>query len=311
MTINIMILIGGLVLLTFGATKFVDGAVALAHILKIPSVIIGLTIVALGTSAPEMFVSAMAAIHGKPGIAIGNVMGSNIANILLVLGCGLMVKPISISKSTLKYDLPFVLLVTFLLGGVAIDGYLGRVDGLCFLVFLMIYFALLIRRRKSFDDTQTIGENMACRQAIFWVIVGLFTLLISSHFLVKAAANLASILGLSDVAIGLTVVAVGTSLPEIAAVVISVSKGYADLAVGSVLGSNILNLLAVLPFPAEIHPHRIDIQPFWRDFFMMVFVLILLGLCCLQKNRERIELRRWCGILFLMIYVGYVVFLFQ
>lgn len=304
---NILIILAGLTAITWGASKFVDGAVALAQDFKISPIIIGLTIVALGTSAPEMFVSALAAIHGKPGIAIGNVMGSNIANVLLVFGAGLAMTPMQLSKKILQFDFPFVLAVTLLMGALAVNNELGRADGVILIVVLLGYFMkLLARRHTDVADENNSAAQVSVGAAIGWTLLGLAALLIGSHYLVAAAGAIAASLGVSDVLIGVTVVAIGTSLPEVAAVMTSAYKGHSEIAIGSVLGSNVFNILAVLPFPAFIHPHAIDGVSFWRDFAVMILVLVILAIFCYQPRREKILLARWQGVLLLAAYVLYL-----
>ncbi|HEY5700560.1 MAG TPA: calcium/sodium antiporter [Gammaproteobacteria bacterium] len=317
MLLLIVSVVGGLALLVFGADRFVHGASALARNLGVPTLLIGLTIIGVGTSAPEMLVSVMSALGGNPGIAVGNAVGSNIANIGLVAGCCALVMPITVRSPTLKREFPLMFsaaaLAWYLLG----DARLDRTDGLILLAGFLVVFAFmsLAACRAPADDpiggefSESIPAGMPTRTALAWTIAGLLLLLISSRMVVSGAAGIARAMEVSDLVVGLTVVAVGTSLPELAASVASVLKNEPDLAVGNVLGSNMFNMLPVLGLPGVIAPAAIDPAAVFRDFPVMAGFSVALFLMAFGfRGPGRIN--RVEGATLLFAYLAYQVHVF-
>ena len=275
-------------MLVFSADKFVSGTASIARNLGVPPLLIGLTIVGLGTSAPEILIAAIASLQGNSGLAVGNALGSNIANIALILGCTALVTPLTFASSLLKRELPILLLISVMCYLLAFDG-LSASDGILMLAVLFIFIVWLIRtarQNQSQEDAfeqeleQELPEQMSSLKAWSFFALGLIGLLISSRLLVWAAVNIAELFGVSDLVIGLTIVALGTSLPELAASITSVLKKEDDLAVGNVIGSNIYNLLAVYSLPGLLAPGPVAESVLTRDFPVMLgltMVLFVLG----------------------------------
>lgn len=309
--------IGGFILLVWGADRFVMGASATARNLGVSPLIIGLTIVGFGTSAPEMLVSALAAWSGNPGISIGNAIGSNITNIALVLGATAVYTPVIVNSDTLRREYPILFLIMILTLLLLSDGFLSRWDGiiLLFSMLVMVYWVVQIglKTRKtdplSTEFNKEIPIRMPMRKAVLWLVVGLGTLLIASKLVVFGASGIARAFGVSDLIIGLTVVAIGTSLPELAASIISVMKKEHDIAIGNVLGSNMFNLLGVMGLPGLIHPFAIPPEALSRDYALMFVLTIALfimsyGFAGKQGNINRIEGGILLGVFF--AYLGYL-----
>jgi len=278
-------IIAGFALLVWGADRFVVGASATARNLGVSPLIIGLTIVGFGTSAPEMLVSAIAAWSGNPNMGIGNALGSNITNIGLVLGITALVTPLSVNSDTLKREFPLLFAVMLIALALLLDGQMNRYDGVILLIGMasLVYWmvALGLRERRGSDPMASeyideIPAHMPMSRAIFWLVLGMAVLLGASRMLVWGSVNVAQWFGISDLVIGLTIVAIGTSLPELAASVMSALKGEHDIAVGNVIGSNMFNLLAVLGMPGLIHPSAIPPELMSRDFPMMIGLTIAL-----------------------------------
>jgi len=266
----------GFLLLVWGADRFVDGASSIAKNFRIPPMIIGLTIVSLGTSFPEMLIAAMAAIGGNSDLGIGNALGSNIANIGLVLGFTALIAPLTVKSLTLRREFPVLFLVMFLAFALMADGDLNRWDGVTLVVGLAILLWWLVKlgKRDRHDPMEEefadiIPAHMSMKVSVLWFLVGLLVLLFSSRLVVWGAVEIAQILGISDLVIGLTIVAIGTSLPELVASIVSVLKNEAELAIGNVIGSNMFNMLAVLSMPALIHPHAFSSDILLRDLPVM------------------------------------------
>ena len=275
----------GFLLLAWSADRFVGGASSIARILGVPPMIIGLTIVSLGTSAPEIVVAILAAMDGTPGMAIGNALGSNIANIGLVLGLTALIAPLTVHSQLIKRQLPILLLVMLLALGLMLDGELGRLDGfvlLSGLVMLLWWLVLLgIRDRKDAlqdDFSESIPANESMKASVLWFITGLIVLVLASRLVVWGAVHIAQTFGVSDLVIGLTIVAIGTSLPEVMACIASVLKNEPDIAIGNVVGSNMVNILAVLSMPALIDPQIFDAEALYRDMPVMFAFTIALFL---------------------------------
>ncbi len=287
----------GIALLLWGADRFVDGSAAIAKQLRVPTMIIGLTIVSLGTSLPEMLIAAMAAMEGNRNLGVGNVLGSNIANIGLVLGVTALVAPLTIHSRTLRREVPMLLLVTLLAVVLLADNEISLIDGATLLIGMVMILvwisriALKDRHSPMAEEiTDSIPKKLSMGGAILGFIVGLTLLIVSSRIVVWGAVEIAHFLGVSDLVIGLTIVAIGTSLPEMVASIASALKDEADLAIGNVIGSNMFNLLIVLAMPGLIAPGAFSSDVLLRDFpimlaFTVVFLMFLFGL----KVRGRIS----------------------
>ena len=282
---ELLAIIGGFVLLTWSADRFVVGASAIAYNLKVSPLIIGLTIVGLGTSSPEILVSMVASWQGNSGLAVGNALGSNIINMGLILGVSALIIPLKVHSSIIKRELPVLLLVMVITLLLLLDGTLGRLDGIIMLTGMALFMIWLIRIGKtpppaedpmSDEFADEMPTDMGMGRAVLWLIVGGLCLLGSSRLLVWGAVSVAESMGISDLVIGLTVVALGTSLPELAACVMSALKNEHDIALGNVIGSNIFNLLAVLGLPGLINPGAIDAEVLTRDFPVMVGLTLAL-----------------------------------
>lgn len=316
MLLNILGIIAGLVLLVIGADRFVQGSADTAKYLGMPPLLIGLIIVGLGTSAPEILVSSIAAIQGKTEIAIGNALGSNIANIGLVLGTTVVYRPLLIRSKTLKREYLIMLLAFVATAIILSDSELGRFDGLILILCLLGSIILLIKLAKKPVRGDPLEKEFAremaaepqLNRAIINIIVGLFVLLLGAELVVRCAVNMATMIGISDLVIGLTIIAVGTSLPEVAASIASVIKNEADIAVGNVIGSNMFNMLAVIGIPALIHPSMLDNAVIMRDFPVMIAMTLLMGWMVFVHMSNRFN--RPEGMILLLCFIAYQTYLF-
>ena len=317
MLVNFLEVIAGLVLLIWGADRFVHGAAAAARNLGIAPLLIGLTIVAFATSAPEILVSIVAASRGEPLLAIGNAIGSNICNIGLVLGCVAVIRPIKLRSATLRREMPALLAVSLLTVSLFLDSYLSRIDGLVMLtglVIVMIWLARLGMRSAVNDPIKQdfeaeIPQHVSMKMALVWFLLGLGTLLGGAELLVDGAIEIARIIGFSDVVIGITLVALGTSLPELAVSLVSALKGEYGLAIGNIVGSNIFNLLAVIGVAATIAPAPLSQSVLSLHIFVMVaFTLVLFAMTYDYDGKSEIS-RVEGGALFIayIAFVSYVV----
>ncbi|MCK5639154.1 MAG: calcium/sodium antiporter [Gammaproteobacteria bacterium] len=317
MWLSLLAVIAGFALLVWSADRFVMGASATARNLGVAPIIIGLTVVGLGTSAPEILVSAMAAWNGNPHMGIGNALGSNIANIGLVLGITALVAPLAVHSQTLRREFPIMFAVIFVALILLWDGELTRLDGLLLLFGMalvlswMVYIGLQENRSDPMDAEyeDEIPSHIPMRKAVIWIVIGLSFLLLSSHMLVWGAVNIAKWFGLSDLIIGLTIIAIGTSLPELAASVTSALKNEHDIAIGNILGSNMFNLLAVLSMPGLIQPGTIPAEVLSRDYPVMLGLSILLLIMAYGFKKPG-RLSRPEGALLLMGYIAYMGFLY-
>jgi cation:H+ antiporter len=316
MLLPILAVVGGLILLTWSAGRFVLGASCLARGLGVAPLLIGLTIVAFGTSAPEIVVSVLAALQGNPGLAIGNAIGSNIANIGLVLGLSALVTPLLVRSTILRQEFPILLLVSLLGFVLILDGTLGRIDGLILIAGLLLLTAWLIRSAMrgriepdalGIDLEEALPEPMPVPRALFWLVLGLVLLLLSSQALVWGAVAIAEALGVSDLVIGLTIVAIGTSLPELATSVTAAMKGENELAIGNIIGSNLFNLLCVLAIPGLVAPGALENTVLIRDYPMMLGLTFLLFFLALTPRRAQGSLQRWEGGLLLGLFTLYLI----
>lgn len=309
----ILALLAGLVLLVWSADRFVIGAAGTAKNFGMSPMLIGLTIVSFGTSAPEILVSIMASTSGAGDLAIGNALGSNIANIALVLGITAIIAPLPVKSGVLKKELPLLLGVTLLAGVILFDLKLDRVDGIILLIALVTCLFLFNHFQKNAPSDELSHEEdeipeLNTRTAIFWLIVGLVVLAVSSRMLVWGASEIAFSLGVSKLVVGLTIVAIGTSLPELAASIASALKNHHDIAIGNVVGSNIFNLVAVMAIPGLISPIGMEAVVLQRDYVtMLALTFILLAFALWQKppSISRIE-----GIVLAAAYAGYLVLLY-
>ncbi|PVZ72593.1 calcium/sodium antiporter [Pelagibaculum spongiae] len=309
----ILLTLAGLVLLGWSADKFIGGAAAVAALLGISPTLIGLTIVAIGSSAPEMLVGVIAASEGAGDIVVGNVIGSNITNIALVLGCSALIAPLTTDNAILKREIPQLLLVTLLAAGLLVDGHLDQLDGTILFVGLAVFMIWLIRQGMQQSKSGKAPEvdmpdPMQPKQAWFWLVAGMILLPMGSKMLVSGAVDLARLAGLSELLIGLTIIAIGTSLPELAAAVSSARKGHGEMAIGAVVGSNIFNILAVLGIPGLISPSNVASEAIYRDLPAMVGLTLLLALF-LMHGRHRQQLSRRQGALLLSLFIGYMTLL--
>ena len=315
MLIAVLVVVFGLALLVWSADRFVDGASAVAAALGMSPLVIGMVVVGFGTSAPEMVVSALAAIEGNPGIALGNAYGSNITNIALILGLTALIRPIAVSKSVLRREIPILRAVTALAAVQLRDGDLSRLDAVILLLAFAVFVAWSVAQglkghqgggESSDKAAPTAGEKKPIGRSIFWVVAGLGLLILSSRMLVFGAVSLASAFGVSDLIIGLTIVAVGTSLPELASSVIAARKGQNDLALGNILGSNIFNTLAVVGIAGAIHPLRVEPEVLSRDLaFCGVLTLALTVMGISFRGREG-RINRVEGAVFMVSYAAYI-----
>ena len=301
-----LLLIVGFALLIKGADFFVDGASSVAGIMKVPSVIVGLTIVSIGTSCPEAAVSISAGISGNADISLGNVIGSNIFNSLLIVGTSAVVAPMLILKSTVRKDIPFALVASVMLYLLSQDGQISRWDAAILFVFFMIFMTITIKESKSADskkeDTQI--KSIKVWKAVAFLLIGLTGLILGSNIFVNGATKLATTLGVSDAVIGLTIVAGGTSLPELATSVVASRKGNSGIAIGNVLGSNVFNILMILGITGLITPMSIH-GITQVDLTMLVVSMILLWLFSFTKYR----IERWEGAILSILFIGYIVYL--
>ncbi|RNF49694.1 calcium/sodium antiporter [Marinomonas hwangdonensis] len=294
-------LVAGLVLLIMSSDKFIEHSALVAEKLNVNPMVIGITLVAFGTSAPEMVVSAIAALDGAPEIAVGNVLGSNIANIGLVFGITLLFSAVPIAAGLSKKEVPLVIAITLLTGFSLYDGMLDKWDGVILLVAFVGILTILLKGNKDLKS-ELEGElpeddGAPVIKSFIIAIIGLAVLIGSSKLLVWGAIGIATALGVSELVIGLTIVAIGTSLPELAASVSSVLKGHHDIAIGNIIGSNIFNLATVLPLPAIIAPGLIDANIISRDFPWVLGLTLVLALCVFifQKTSSK-QIPRWVGV---------------
>lgn len=295
----------GFVMLVKGADWFVSGASSLAQRFGISQLVIGMTIVAIGTSAPEAAVSIAAALKGSADITIGNIVGSNILNVLIILGISAVITPLAVSKSTLRYEVPFMIMVTLLLLAQGRDGEIQFMDGFVLLVFFLLYlFYLYCIAKKGSEPGEVPVKSQGMKSSIFAVTAGLVLILLGSNLSVDAASAIARMLGMSERFIGLTIVALGTSLPELFTSVSAARKGNADIAIGNIVGSNIFNILFVVGLSAWIIP-----VPFSSGFLADTLTAAAAGILLLICSAGGQKLGRGSGILMLLFYLGYFVFI--
>jgi len=302
MLIDIVLIIAGVAMVLYGADRLTEGASALARRMNVPEIIIGLTIVAAGTSAPELFVSLVSALKGTSGMAIGNVVGSNTMNAMLIVGCAAMVAPMTISKSTVRKDIPFAVFASVLLPLLALDSFLGRIDGVILLAgFAAFMYYTLSQAKGGKTEPATEVKTINPWMSAFFVFLGLALLVIGSNIFVDSASRVAYSLGISEGVVGLTIVAGGTSLPELATSVVAARKGQSAIAIGNVIGSNVFNILMILGLTATISPMQIQ-GITMIDFSLMLGSVILVWLF----SRTKYTVERWEGLLLVVGYLVYV-----
>ena len=303
--IAIVLLIIGFVMLTKGADWFVDGSSALAFRLGIPQLVIGLTIVAMGTSAPEAAVSITSSLKGNEGITVGNVVGSNIMNILLILGIASIIVPLAVQKSTRMIEIPYMIAITVLFG---ILGYTGekvtRVEGgILWIAFLIYLGYLLWMAKKGKEDNEPDEKQKSLPVQLLMILVGLVCIVLGSRFVVDGATEIAEVIGISERIIGLTIVAFGTSLPELVTSIAAARRGNADIAIGNIVGSNVFNILFVAGTSALIRPVVFE-RKFVLDTAVATATAVLLLVCVCNKDSK---LKRTGGIIMLLAYAAYFV----
>lgn len=307
MLLNILFIVVGIALVLWGADRLTDGAVAVAEKMKMPQIVIGLTIVAMGTSMPEFCVSFISALKGTSDLAVGNIVGSNIFNALLIVGVSALVAPMTIMETTVKKDIPFALVASVLLLIMCLDGNISRLDaGILFVMFLIFMYMTLKGAKKQGADAEEAIEGegkkpMATWLSVVWILVGLLCLIGGSNLFVEGATAVATNLGVSEAVIGLTIVAGGTSLPELATSVVSARKGNSGIAIGNALGSNVFNILAILGITGMITPMALK-GITYIDLSMLVISIMLVWLFSFTKYK----IERWEGAVLTAVFVGYI-----
>ena len=307
MLLNILFIVVGIALVLWGADRLTDGAVAVAEKMKMPQIVIGLTIVAMGTSMPEFCVSLISALKGTSDLAVGNIVGSNIFNALLIVGVSALVAPMTIMETTVRKDIPFALVASALLLIMCLDGDISRLDaGILFVMFLIFMYMTLKGAKKQGADAEEALEGegkkpMATWLSVVWILVGLLCLIGGSNLFVEGATAVATNLGVSEAVIGLTIVAGGTSLPELATSVVSARKGNSGIAIGNALGSNVFNILAILGITGMITPMTLK-GITYIDLSMLVISIMLVWLFSFTKYK----IERWEGAVLTAVFVGYI-----
>lgn len=309
MLLNILYIIIGVAVVLWGADRLTDGAVGLATKMNIPQIVIGLTVVAMGTSMPEFFVSLVSAINGTPDLAVGNVVGSNVFNTLLIVGTAAVVAPMVISKSTVKKDIPFAVLASVLLFAFGFDNYISRIDAAVLAAVFIVFMVYTVRtgikgaheQKSNEPASDSEAKPMPVWKAILFVVLGLACLVFGSNLFVNAATEVATELGVSQAIIGLTIVAGGTSLPELATSVVAARKGQSAIAMGNVIGSNVMNILMIIGITGLVCPMKVEGITI-IDLSVLLVSIVLLWLFSFTKYK----VERWEGALLLAIFAGYM-----
>lgn len=310
---NLIILILGFMTLVKGADMFVEASASIARRFHIPNMIIGLTLVAFGTSAPELAVNINASLSGSNGLVFGNVVGSNIINLLLILGLSSFISPINIRLKTLYKEMPFSLLISLVLllvsfGGTENNlGYISSSEGIILLLFFLIYFYSLIEsvlsNKYELNDTAE-SKIMSLKKSIIFSLLGLGGIILGGNLTVSSAVNIASLLGLSEAFIGLTIIAIGTSLPELMTSIVAAKKGENEIAVGNIVGSNIFNILLVLGLSASIHPIKL-LEENLIDIYFLIFGVLLTWIFMFTGKK----ISKFEGLILFLTYLSYLGFL--
>lgn len=311
MGLAIVAVIIGLAVLVWSADTFIDGATSLAVRFNMPSFLIGVVILGVGTSAPEMVVSALSALAGSPSLALGNAYGSNIINITLVLGVTALISPILIRGNVIRHDMMLLLAVTALAAYQLVDGHLSFADGVILIVALIavLLIQIFLSLRNNTDIEVEADKNVNVLKAFGTLVLGLALLIASSRAIVWGAVELATLWGMSELLIGLTIVAIGTSLPELVASVAAARRGEHDMALGNVIGSNLFNTLGVVGLAAVIQPMNVEPQILSRDMLMVGLATILLFILSIVAFKNKGQLRYMSGIILVLSFVGYSVWL--
>lgn len=317
MILHLCFIVAGIFIVLWGADRLTEGAASLARKMRVPEIVIGLTIVAAGTSAPELFVSLMSALQGTPDMAVGNVVGSNIFNTMLIVGCAAMVSPMVITKTTVQKDIPFAVFASMLLMALCADGFssfsfsgneINRIDGILLLIGFAIFMTYTLRVAKKGAKAEAAAEEVVSDikvwKCLLFVVIGLACLVIGSNLFVGSASEVASSLGVSDGVIGLTIVAGGTSLPELATSVVAARKGQSAIAIGNVIGSNVFNILAILGLTATISPMAIS-GITMVDISMLLVSILLVWMF----SFTRYTVARWEGAVLTLGFFGYLAWL--
>jgi cation:H+ antiporter len=315
--IPIIAIVIGILILIWSANRFVDGSSALAHHFGMPPLLIGMVIVGFGTSSPEMIVSVQSALQGSPGIALGNAYGSNITNIALILGLTAIISPITVKSRILRNELPLLSLVTILSAWVVYDGQITRWESILLLALFFLLMGWSVKQGMSKNPDALAVEteeslaiaHLEPKKAVWWMLFGLVLLIGSARLLVWGAVDIAHILGVDDLIIGLTIVAVGTSLPELASSLAAIRKNEHDIALGNVLGSNLFNTLAVVGLAGSIHPMEVGREIFTRDMVVMGTLTLSLFVIGYRFPYGKGRINRFEGILLLSAYIGYTTYL--
>jgi len=300
---------GGLAVLLVGAELFVRGSSRMAAAFGVPALVIGLTVVAFGTSAPEAAVGVQSVLQGNADIGLGNVIGSNIANVLLILGLASLISPLPVSARVVRVDVPVMIGFSALLWLLCLDGRIGRGNGLLLLSLVVVYNVWLVRsaRRDAARGTGPLRASGKPLSSVTFVLIGLIAIIVGAGWLVDGAVSLAQAIGLSELVIGLTVVAIGTSMPEIATSTIAGLRGEQDIAVGNAVGSNVFNILMVVGLTATLSPQPIPVNPSALSFDLPIMMAV--AVACLPIFFNGFRLARWEGVLFLFYYVAYTAYL--
>ncbi len=313
--LSVMAIITGFGLLVWGAERFVHGASAIAKNFGVAPLIIGLTVVGIGTSAPEILISIVAASQGNPALAVGNALGSNITNTSLVLGITAIVMPLTVKSETLRREYPIMFIIMLVALMLVIDNHLGQLDGVILIsgLFAMLYWMVQQGKKQKRDPLEKEFEQeiptISTQKAFLWFFIGLILLIVSSRGLVWGSVNIAKAAGISDLVIGLTIVAIGTSLPELAASIMSALKKEPDIAIGNIIGSNMFNMLVVFGIPGLMSPHTLDTSILQRDFPFMIGLSIALFIMAYGFKGEG-RINRVEGCLLITGYVAYMTVLY-
>lgn len=304
--ISIILVVVGVALVLWGADRLTDGATALAQRMNVSQIVIGLTVVAMGTSMPEFFVSMVSAIKGTPDLAVGNVVGSNIFNTMFIVGISAAVAPMAISRSAVRKDIPFAVVATLMLSVMCMDGNISRTDaGILFALFIVfMVYTLRLARKGAVDVEEKKKEDLSVVMSSVFIIVGLTCLIGGSNLFVNGASAIAKALNVSDAVIGLTVVAMGTSLPELATSVVAARKGRSAMAMGNVIGSNVFNILMILGVTGMITPMQIE-GITMTDMGVMLVGMVLMWMFSYTKYK----VARWEGFVLAAMFVGYMAWL--
>jgi len=310
----LLAVLGGLILLAWSSDKFVDGAVNLAGLTGIPPLVVGMVVIGFGTSAPELVVSASAALNGTPAMALGNAIGSNITNIALILGVTGLIAALPLESSIIRREIPVLLLVGAGSGLLLLDDYLSFLDGLLLMAALLVLLLWMLRMARQGNDPALQAETarqevaMSMQHSLFWTVTGLLLLVVAARLVVWGASGIAAYFGVSDLVIGLTIVAIGTSLPELAASISSARRGETGMAVGNIIGSNLFNNLGVMGLAALIRPFAPPPEVISRDLPIMMGLTLLL-LFAFTPPRRNI-LTRWEASVLLLVFVAYQLLLY-